>query len=106
MTMTELQSRACSDNSQASVIKTLNAMTDLAQHIQTKAEQVDQLIATCEEALEDFGSTRPGLEAARKEAGLRLSLFLALSRTLADEIADLGEKIEVQQFDFIHAKAG
>lgn len=106
MTMTELQSRTRSDNSQASVIKTLNAMTDLAQHIQTKAEQVDQLIATCEEAFEDLCKTRPGSEAARKETETRIVLFLALSRTLADEITDLGEKIEVQQFDFVHAKAG
>ncbi len=80
--------------------RAINAMVDLASTIQTKAQQVQHLVATCEEALNDMCNTTPGAEASRRDASERLSLFLDLCGVMARDIAKLGEQIEVTDFNF------
>lgn len=81
--------------------QTIGRIFNVARMIQSKARQVEQLAATCEEALAELLDGGPGYAEARKAAGERLGVFLDLARSVAEEIEVAGEKIEVAEADFI-----
>lgn len=67
----------------------------LAGHIQTQAEQINQLMAVCQEAAHDMADTGEGsTPETRRAAYDRMAAFLDLAQSLARNTADDGEAIE------------
>lgn len=76
----------------------LNEIDNLAGYVQTKAHQIEHLMAATEDALDDSCDFSEEGRAKRADATDRISLFLNLAGDIAREIKKLGEQIEVQGF--------
>lgn len=83
--------------------QTIGHIFNLARMIQSKARQVEQLVATCEETLGTLFDGAPVDKERLLAAGERMSVFLDLAYRAAEEIEDAGEKIEVAEADFVTA---
>lgn len=83
--------------------QTTGHIFDLGRIIQSKARQVEQLVATCEETLGTLFDGAPVDKERLLAAGERMSVFLDLAHRAAEEIEDTGEKIEAVEADFVKA---